>query len=652
MKYAHGFLDEVRARASLARYAESRVTFDARKSRPEKGEFWACCPFHQEKTPSFKINDREGLYYCFGCQASGNSFKFVEETENVPFSEAVRILAGQAGMPIREATPEQQEQVDEAARLVHANQVALAFYRAALKGPAGRAALDYLQRERGLDDSIIDRFQLGYAPDDRAALHAALEKGGVAEEDAINAGLVRRADDGTRNYDFFRNRIMFPLFGARGQCIAFGGRAMSDQARAKYLNSPETPIFRKSAVLYHFGPAREASRRKGRMLLAEGYMDVIALVRAGFEETAAPLGTALGEEHLDMVWNAVPRLLLALDGDDAGQRAAQRAVELAIPRVGPEREIQFALLPAGQDPDDLLKAEGPDAVRAVLESALPLVEMIWRHYVHPDDVRTPERAAELDARLEALAKRFSGRNLQFHYQSEFRARLRELRRSRNAESGIRLRSRPRATILTQASVPARSSALARPGADTGYGVRARAAVILRTLYNHPGLIDEFGEEVGCLDLGERGLENIKQELLSVAGDGQVAGERWAELGAQVETALRRAPRHVRIVAYAGPDASEAEAREGLRHILEEFRCNEGRRRELAAISEEICKPGAGAQVDERLRSAATEMDNLAARVADGQDLDARAAQAHERMRRILRDMGIWKEDQPLPRTGS
>lgn len=348
MSLPPNFLDELRTRISLTQVAGRKVLWDTRKSNQAKGDMWAPCPFHQEKSASFHVDDRKGYYYCFGCQAKGDAISFVRETENVGFMEAIEILAAEAGMQMPARDPKAQEKADHRTELVEVMEKAVRFFRLQLRSGAGTAARDYLTR-RGLDETTQDRFDIGFAPPGWQTLWDHLTGQGIAPEKIIEAGLAKPSQKGGKPYDTFRNRIMFPIRDARGRAIAFGGRAMDPDDNAKYLNSPETPLFDKSRTLYNQGPAREAAGKGQPLIVAEGYMDVIALATGGFEAAVAPLGTAVTETQLQMLWRITDEPIMALDGDKAGLNAAYRVIDTALPLLEAGKSLRFVLLPEGKD---------------------------------------------------------------------------------------------------------------------------------------------------------------------------------------------------------------------------------------------------------------------------------------------------------------
>ncbi|MDH5798618.1 MAG: DNA primase, partial [Paracoccaceae bacterium] len=366
MSLPPGFLDELRNRTSLSQVVGRKVMWDQRKSNQGKGDMWAPCPFHQEKTASFHVDDKQGYYYCFGCHSKGDAISFIRETENVGFMEAIEILAREVGMQMPARDPQAQQKADRRTLLADVMEQAVQYYRLQLKTAAAAEARDYLER-RGLDAKKQDRWEIGFAPDGWQGLWDHLRGKDVAEELILGAGLAKPSQKGKAPYDTFRLRIMFPIRDARGRAIAFGGRAMDPNDSAKYLNSPETELFDKGRSLYNHGPARAAAGKGQPLIVAEGYMDVIALAEAGFGATVAPLGTAVTEDQLRLMWRIHPEPIIALDGDTAGLRAAMRVMDLALPMLAAGQSLRFAMMPEGQDPDDLIRAGGASAMQKALD---------------------------------------------------------------------------------------------------------------------------------------------------------------------------------------------------------------------------------------------------------------------------------------------
>ncbi|MEM9139790.1 MAG: DNA primase, partial [Pseudomonadota bacterium] len=519
MSQLTGFLDDLRQRLTLSDIVGRKVIWDARKSNPAKGDYWAPCPFHQEKTASFHVDDRKGFYYCFGCHAKGDMFGFVKDTENVGFMEAVEVLAKEAGveMPARSRDPRAAEARDRTQRLVDVMDQAVRAFGLALRSGQGAPVRDYVAG-RGLSEDTQKRFELGYAPDARTHLTAIFREKGQLDE-AIAAGLVIKPDDGGAPYDRFRGRLMFPIRDPRGRCIAFGGRAMAAEARAKYLNSPETELFHKSRVLYNHGPAREAAGKTGALIVAEGYMDVIALAQAGFGHAVAPLGTAITEEQLGLMWRIAPEPVIALDGDKAGIRAAERLLDVALPMLAPGKSLRFCLMPEGRDPDDLIKAEGPGAMQAALDDAVPLIEMLWRREVALEALDTPERRAALDQRLKQALGRIGDAGVRNHYAADLRQRRADLFRPKASlapQAGAAYRPGPRGPARRGRTQPARetlSSDLARRGAADTAAARIRECAILLIAVKNPEAASLVEADLEAMPMASAETNGIRNALI-------------------------------------------------------------------------------------------------------------------------------------------
>ncbi|MDF0600143.1 DNA primase [Psychromarinibacter sp. C21-152] len=496
MSLPPGFLDELRTRTSLSQVVGRKVLWDQRKSNQGKGDMWAPCPFHQEKTASFHVDDRKGFYYCFGCHAKGDAISFVRETENVSFMEAVEILAREAGMEMPERDPKAQEKADRRTELASVMEQAVQHYRLQLRTGAAAAARDYLAG-RGLDEAAQARWEIGFAPPGWEGMREHLRGKGVPDEMMLGTGLVKPSDKGRQPYDTFRNRIMFPIRDARGRAIAFGGRAMDPGDNAKYLNSPETELFDKGRSLYNLRAAREAAGKGQTLIVAEGYMDVIALSEAGFGAVVAPLGTAITEDQLRLLWRVAPEPVIALDGDTAGLRAAMRLIDMVLPQLEAGRSLRFCILPPGQDPDDVIRKGGGAAeMQRLLEEAQPLVQLLWRRETDGKRFDSPERKAALDKALREAIRAIPDPGLRRHYGDELKRMRWELFRARPAQ-------RPTAPRGGWAKAPlgatagARASVLAgTPGAVED---QLREAVILAVLLTHPALLPEFEGDLETLD---------------------------------------------------------------------------------------------------------------------------------------------------------
>ncbi|MEJ6393946.1 DNA primase [Gymnodinialimonas sp. 2305UL16-5] len=509
MSLPPGFLDELRNRTSIAQVVGRKVIWDNRKSNQAKGDMWAPCPFHQEKTASFHVEDRKGFYYCFGCHAKGDAISFVKETENVGFMEAVEILAREAGMPMPARDPQAQEKADRNAELAKVTEAAVAHFRLQLKTQAAAEARAYLER-RGMDQATLDRFEFGFAPNARQGTFQALTGKGFAADQVIEAGLASKPDDGSAPYDAFRDRIMFPIRDARGRCIGFGGRAMDPNARAKYLNSRETPLFDKGRALYNHGPAREAAGKGQPLIVAEGYMDVIALAKAGFGAAVAPLGTAITEDQLRLLWRISDEPIVALDGDKAGLRAAMRLVDLALPLIESGKSLRFVILPEGQDPDDLLRAQGAPAMQALLDKAEPMVSLLWRREIEGQVFDSPERRSALDRRLQEAVKRITDPSLRRHYGDAIAELRRALFRPQRPQRG---KGAWRGRGFAEAQAPLAST---RTKAQALNGEALRISLILATCLRFPDLIDDFEDQLDRLNPSDPDHGQLAAHLLRSA----------------------------------------------------------------------------------------------------------------------------------------
>lgn len=520
MRFSDGFLDEIRQRLPISQVVGEHVIWDKRKSQPGRGDMWACCPFHGEKTPSFHADDRKGIYHCFGCKATGDHFRFLTEKTGMSFPEAVEKLAAMAGLPLP-ARDERDEARQEARRsLYDVMELATAYFEAALSHNIGARARGYLN-ERGVSAAAQARFRLGYAPDSSNGLKEHLAANGVTAQEMIDAGLVVVREEQPLPYDRFRNRVMFPISDFRGRVIAFGGRAMSADVPAKYLNSPETELFHKRLTLYNGQSARTAAREGKTVIVVEGYLDVIAAVSAGFEGTVAPLGTALTEEHLQLLWRMSDAPVLCFDGDAAGQRAAARATELVLPHLAAGRTVKIATLPEGQDPDDLIKSAGRGAFAEVIERARALSEVIWSLETGGIVPETPEARAALEARLRARAAAIGDQSVKRHYQQAFDEKLqaffapiRAPRWDNRQSSGRRgsssfQRSSPRLVV----SDTLRNSRMLRGG--RGGEVSPREAAILITLINHPALCESRLETLAELEFTSPAARNLLIAILDL-----------------------------------------------------------------------------------------------------------------------------------------
>ena len=508
MAFPPGFLDELRSRISLSGLIGRSVKL-VRRGR----EFAGLCPFHHEKTASFYVVEDKSFFHCFGCGAHGDAIGFVMRNENLDFIEAIEKLAGEAGLAIPRATPQERERAQQQKTLLGALEAAAAFYEAHLASFAGAPARNYLA-ERGLDGEMIRRFRLGWAPDDRQELRRNLSRD-FPESLLIEAGLLRRPSSpaGSEPIDYFRSRIMFPIGDRTGRVIAFGGRMIGD-GQPKYLNSPESPAFEKGRVLYGWSAARGA-RDRASVIVTEGYMDVIALHRAGFSGAVAPLGTALTEFQLHELWRLGAEPILCFDGDEAGQRAAVRALHRALPLLRPGYSLRFAALPSGEDPDSIIRRSGRGTFDQVVASARPLADVLWESEVGGTPRDTPERLAAIQKRLMEHVQAISDPTVRREFTILFKQRC---------DPWLARRDRYRK--------PASTTVRDGPPPPPRPPQRLQREILFRILLHFPDLIDEVAEEFASLDLPEADFAKLRHEILALEASrpGLDAGTLQQHLG--------------------------------------------------------------------------------------------------------------------------
>lgn len=506
MAFPPGFLDELRARLSLSDIVGRKVSLKRRSG----AEYAGLCPFHNEKTPSFTVNDKKGFFYCFGCHEKGSAIDFVMKTEGLSFPETVEKLAREVNLPVPVATPAERERADRAATLQQVVEMAAVWFQKQLRLPVGRQGLDYL-RGRGLSDATIDDFRLGFAPDSRDGLIAALKRENVPLDKIVEAGLAIRPDDGRDAYDRFRGRVMFVINDRRGRAIAFGGRVMG-AGEPKYLNSPETPLFHKGANLYCLDRARQAATKDQPVIVAEGYMDVIALHGAGFTGAVAPLGTALTEGQLGELWKLADEPYLCFDGDNAGRRAMSRAAERALPLLRPGKSLRFLALPAGEDPDSLIRARGADAIRRVLDLARPLSDIVWELEIEGKPADTPERRASLQRGIEQRVAEIADPVVRDYYRTEMRNRLNRMRRPEAPAWQPGRGRKPFRRPGEPEPPPFAAGAAARRAGDDLDGSR-QERVLLGALLERPALLHILAEDLAALPIVNPDLNRLRSGLL-------------------------------------------------------------------------------------------------------------------------------------------
>lgn len=472
-------------------------------------EWKACCPFHNEKTPSFTVNDDKGFYHCFGCGAHGDAIRFLTDHRGMPFMDAVKELAAKAGMEVPAPDPQARERAERTATLTDVMAEVARWCAEQLNGLAGADARDYLKR-RGIDAATAERFGLGFAPDSRSALKRALEK--LDEERLVETGMLIKPEEGGDSYDRFRGRLMFPIRDPRGRVIGFGGRIIGE-GEPKYLNSPDTVLFDKGRTLYNIDRASPASRSAKRLILVEGYMDVIALDRAGIAEVVAPNGTAVTEAQLERMWRLDPSPILCFDGDSAGRKAAIRAAARALPLIRPDRTLRFVELPAGQDPDDLIRSGGREAFEALVESPEPLDARLWRHELEAQPLTTPEARAGLRQRLIDHASTIGDQALARLYRDEWLRRFDEALPRRSFDRRP-FQQRNGRFVPPAQPVGARARAIASSGIDAP---TARALIL--GFANFPEELPAHCEQLASLDIVDKPTAKMRDELVNAAFSG-------------------------------------------------------------------------------------------------------------------------------------
>ena len=577
MSFPSSFIEELRSRLAVSDIVGKRVPL-TRAGR----EFKACCPFHSEKSPSFYINDDKNFYHCFGCGAHGDIVGFVMRFENMSFIEAVEQLASLAGLQVPQSSPEEKQRHQKEKSLHELMEAAAKWFEQQLRLSTGRQGLSYLTG-RGLTDEAISRFRLGYAPMDGKALPKKLLADGFKEEDIIAVGLARKSEERPDIYSFFRHRVIFPVGDNRGRIVAFGARLLEGEG-PKYLNSPESPLFHKGRTLYGLSRARGAAAQGQPIIVAEGYMDVIALVEAGFTGAVAPLGTALTENQVMELWKGGSTItpVLCFDGDNAGQKAAARAIDRIMPHLLPGKSVRIAIMPAGEDPDSLIRASGPTAMKSVIDQAQSLVDALWQIETSSRHLQTPEERAALQAALHAKTSAIKDPTVKSYYEQEIKDRLANAFRrtfTPNQHSGssgkksfysngqrgsFQKEIQPQLTIRKS---PNQATAL-------------RERILMAAMVNHPELLEEFSEELSNIRLSSAGMDRLRSEALNwleeqsdsnLCLDSQALQRHLSTVG-QGEALAELLINTIYVLAsFARPDSSLEDARRGWQDIWDQYR---------------------------------------------------------------------------------
>jgi DNA primase len=618
MRFSPQILDEIRARLPVSQVVGRKVALK-KKGR----EYSGLSPFKVEKTPSFFVNDQKGFYHCFASSEHGDIFTFLMKTEGLSFPEAVERLAEEAGVSLPKADFHDPEREDERTRLLALIEASAKFFEQALVGTSGGEARRYIEK-RGLDRETVRDFRLGYAPNSRSALKEHLAKAGFTGEEMARSGMQIAGEDIPVPYDRFRHRLMFPICDLKGRVVAFGGRALDPDQPAKYLNSPETPLFHKGHLLFNAHRARSAAHDKGRVIAVEGYMDAISLSESGFGETVAPLGTALTEDQIRLLWRMAPEPILCFDGDGAGRKAAFRAVDTVLPLLKPGTSLMFAFLPDGLDPDDLVRQQGAEALEQVLSRARSLIDVLFERETGAGDWSTPERRAGLEQQLRQLIGRIEDENVRAHYRRDLVRRLEAIwapapsgnaartaggarggwgssrqgggwpHGANGAPRGFRGgRGAPGKMSFGGRDLrPNPSSSLRNSSIVIGDGgsVPAREALILRAMLNHTWLIEEEAEAIASLPLTSPALSRLRDAMLSAQAvenslDTATLRSHLSKSGAgKILDLVERAITH-KCDRFAEPDSDRTEVEDGWRHALALHERHVGLKRSLEAAEQ-------------------------------------------------------------------
>lgn len=565
------FVEDLRDRLTLSEIVGRKVKL-ARSGR----EFKGCCPFHHEKTPSFYVNDEKQFYHCFGCGAHGDAVGFVMQNDNLSFIEAVGSLAAQAGMQVPQQSPQEIEKAKTEKSLHSLLEDTCKWFEDRLREGKNREVLEYLTK-RGLSEETISGFRLGYAPADDQSLRKFLKDKGYTDAQMIESSVLRPSQSGREPYGFFRDRVMFPVADMRGRIVAFSGRVLPEHIRPlkdptkkppKYINSTDTPLFHKGRMLYAQQHARAAAPDH-TLVVVEGQMDVIACNQAGLKGAVAPLGTALTEDQISVLWKMIPHErkepVLCFDGDNAGYRAAVRAADRVLPLLKSNQSVKFAFLPEGEDPDTFISSRGLDSFQAKLSNSLSLLDFLWTHHTASQDFSSPEMRAGLAALLDGLAAKIQDSQVQYHYKQAFRDKTRQLFFSFNKPDTGKSNFPKKPKPVTVSLPPIRKKQDFVP------------QIVMAAVLNHPFLYAHFSDHLLQLPMEDAELGRLFEVLLDYLSnedtetlDKQVLSRHLDTVGL-ADIAMKLT--HERVYLHAGfcrPDANPETALQGLKDLWDNW----------------------------------------------------------------------------------
>ena len=566
MSFPADFLDELRSRIRISEVIGKRLKLIKRGR-----EFLALCPFHNDSKPSLSIVDEKNFYHCFACGAHGDIIKFTMEVEGLNFIESVEKLSNLAGLEVPKQNPLELAKEARRRTLREVLEEVTSYFEGYLWNSSNKDGLNYF-KDRGLSEKTIKSFRLGLAPSDKTSFRQEMENRKIPEKLLEEAGLIKKSTTFSSTYDYFRGRLIFPISDRRGQVIGFGGRALNNQ-EPKYLNSPETSLFHKGRILYQGGKTREVAHKTDQLIVVEGYMDVISLAESGINNAVVPLGTALTEDQIRELWKFSSEPILCFDGDAAGVRAAVRAADRFLPILEPGYSARFASLSPGEDPDDIVRRGGANKFRQLLETSIGLSDFFWEAEKRTRDLDTPEKQADLFRRVRKRVAEINNRNVREAYKDLIEAKIKDFRSTIRLEGGgtaSRPHSNPRSKSYQslQSSISNKS---ARANIAETMERRQKQAILVAFL-THPSLVEDFGEALGYLELGDPFLDKLRLDILDIHANGESINsqdlkKRLLKRGYTDDFDGVLENKTLAHSAFAGPEVSIKRARNGVRELL-------------------------------------------------------------------------------------